>query len=81
MSVKDGWIVEVGAQEELLKSAGDKTEKVDLGGAFLYPGFTDAHAHLYGIGEREQTLDLDEITSIAQLAAVVAESGPLDEPA
>ena len=74
VSVKDGRIVEVGAQEELLKSAGDKTEKVDLGGAFLYPGFTDAHAHLYGIGEREQTLDLDEITSIAQLAAVVGEA-------
>ena len=53
VSVKDGRIVEVGAAEELLKTAGEKTEKVDLGGAFLYPGFTDAHAHLYGIGERE----------------------------
>lgn len=74
VSVKDGRIVEVGAQEELLKSAGEKTEKVDLAGAFLYPGFTDAHAHLYGIGEREQTLDLDEITSIAELVKVVGEA-------
>ena len=53
VSVKDGRIVAVGAAEELLKTAGEATEKVDLGGAFLYPGFTDAHAHLYGIGERE----------------------------
>ena len=74
MSVKDGRVVAVGAQEELLKSVGDKTEKVDLGGAFLYPGFTDAHSHLYGIGEREQTLDLDEITSVEELVKAVAEA-------
>lgn len=74
VSVKDGRIVEVGAQEELLKSAGDKTEKVDLAGAFLYPGFTDAHGHLYGIGEREQTLNLDKVMSIAELVQVVGEA-------
>ena len=74
VSVKDGRIVEVGAAEELLKTAGAATEKVDLGGAFLYPGFTDAHAHLYGIGEREMTLDLDEVKSIAELVSVVGEA-------
>jgi len=74
VSVKDGRIGEVGAQEELLKTAGPETELVDLGGAFLYPGFTDAHAHLYGIGEREQTLDLDEVKSIAELVSVVGEA-------
>ena len=74
VSVKDGRIVEVGAAEELLKSAGAATETIDLGGAFLYPGFTDAHAHLYGIGEREQTLDLDEVKSIAELVGIVGEA-------
>ena len=77
VSVKDGRIVEVGAAEELLKTAGAATEKVDLGGAFLYPGFTDAHAHLYGIGEREMTLDLDEIKSIAELVSVVGEAAKM----
>lgn len=74
VSVKDGRIVEVGAAEELLRSAGEGTEKIDLAGAFLYPGFTDAHAHLYGIGEREQTLDLDEVKSIAELVSIVGEA-------
>lgn len=74
VSVKDGRIVEVGAAEELLKSAGATTETIDLGGAFLYPGFTDAHAHLYGIGEREQTLDLDEVKSIAELVGIIGEA-------
>lgn len=74
VSVRDGRIVAVGAAEELLKTAGDATEQVDLAGAFLYPGFTDAHAHLYGIGEREMTLDLDEVKSIAELVSVVGEA-------
>jgi predicted amidohydrolase YtcJ len=30
----------------------EEVNLVDLGGAFLYPGFTDAHIHLQGIGER-----------------------------
>ncbi len=74
VSVKDGRILATGTSEALLKTAGDKAEKVDLGGAFLYPGFTDAHAHLYGIGERETTLDLDEIKSIAELVQVVGDA-------
>ena len=74
VSVRDGRIVATGTSAELLKTAGDKTEKVDLAGTFLYPGFTDAHAHLYGIGEREMTLDLDEIKSLAELVSVVGEA-------
>lgn len=74
VSVKDGRILAVGAAEDLLKSADATTETIDLGGAFLFPGFTDAHAHLYGIGERELTLDLDEITSIAELVSVVSDA-------
>lgn len=74
VSVKDGRIVEVGAAEELLKTAGEATQKIDLAGAFLYPGFTDAHAHLYGIGEREQMLNLDDVDSIADLVLTVMEA-------
>jgi predicted amidohydrolase YtcJ len=74
VSVRNGRIVEVGAEEEPLKTAGPETEKVDLGGAFLYPGFTDAHAHLYGIGQREETLNLDKVASIAELVKVVGEA-------
>jgi len=74
VSVRDGRVVATGTSAGLLKTAGEKTEKVDLGGTFLYPGFTDAHAHLYGIGERETSLDLDEVKSIAELVSVVGEA-------
>lgn len=49
----------------------DEINLVDLGGAFLYPGFTDAHIHLQGIGERELTLSLEGIASVAELVSRV----------
>lgn len=44
---------------------------IDLGGAFLYPGFTDAHIHLQGVGERELTLNLEGTASVAELVTRV----------
>jgi predicted amidohydrolase YtcJ len=49
----------------------DEVEIIDLGGAFMYPGFTDAHAHLLGIGERELTLNLEGTASVAELVTRV----------
>jgi len=40
---------------------------IDLNGAFMYPGFVDAHAHLLGIGERELTLNLEGTASVGEL--------------
>ena len=40
---------------------------VDLKGAFMYPGFTDSHAHLMGIGQRELNLSLEGTASIDEL--------------
>lgn len=71
VSVSGGRIVAVGTSSELLALAGAETEQIDLLGAHLYPGFTDAHVHLRGVGEREMTLDLDEVTSLAGLVEAV----------
>ncbi|MFN3314904.1 MAG: amidohydrolase family protein, partial [Hyphomonas sp.] len=45
----------------------DEAEIIDLAGAVMFPGFTDAHAHLLGIGQREMTLNLEGTASIAEL--------------
>ncbi len=71
VSVTGGRIVAVGTSSELLALAGAETEQVNLLGAHVYPGFTDAHVHLNGIGEREMSLDLDEVASIAELVETV----------
>ena len=46
--VKNGKIVLVGSNEELLQCKAKN--KVDLQGKFVYPGFIDAHCHFYGYG-------------------------------
>ncbi|MDP2764232.1 MAG: amidohydrolase, partial [Brevundimonas sp.] len=53
VQVRDGRIVYVGAAAGA--PSADGLEVVDLAGAALFPGFTDGHAHLDGIGWRELT--------------------------
>jgi predicted amidohydrolase YtcJ len=43
----------------------------DLNGDTLYPGLTDAHAHLIGIGKRELELDLTSAKSVTDLQDLV----------
>ena len=77
----DGRIVWTGTAAELDDNV-DMTyaERVSLEGAVMYPGFTDAHAHLLGVGQREMTLDLTGTESIEALVArVEAEIGGLAE--
>lgn len=64
------------------KNAGIRAKKVNLGDAAMFPGFTDGHGHLLGIGLREMTLNLEGTLSIAALAdrlKVVAKNTPKGE--
>ena len=48
--------------------------RVDLHGAAAYPGFTDAHAHLFSIGLREMTLNLEGAASLSEMLARIAKA-------
>jgi predicted amidohydrolase YtcJ len=66
-------IVAVGRLADVERGAGQGTRRIDLKGAAMFPGFTDAHAHLLGIGQRELTLNLEGSESLgAMLEAVRA---------
>lgn len=71
VAVKDGRIAYVGAKAGAQARVGPKTRVIDLKGAALFPGFTDSHAHLRGIGERELSLNLEGSKSAAEAAARV----------
>ena len=58
VAVKDGKIVAVGAKDDVLKTAGDETARIDLGGKTMLPGFFDSHGHAYGIGLQASTANL-----------------------
>ena len=74
VAVSDGVIVAVGTREIVEESASGDVAIVDLEGAAMYPGFTDAHAHLIGIGMRELTLNLEGVASVGELVSIVAAS-------
>jgi predicted amidohydrolase YtcJ len=67
VAARGGRIVFVGTSADARKLVGQKTRAVDLKGAALYPGFTDSHCHLRGIGERGMKLDLDGVGSLKEL--------------
>ena len=72
VAVREGRIVYAGDAAGVADHAGSVTDMVDLAGAVMFPGFTDSHAHLIGIGQRERTLNLEDTASIADLQARVA---------
>lgn len=45
MAVKDGRILSVGSEADVLKSRGEKTKVVDLKGKTVLPGLADSHVH------------------------------------
>jgi predicted amidohydrolase YtcJ len=59
IAVKGDRIVFVGANADLQKFRDDRTRVVDLAGKTVVPGLTDSHCHIFGIGEREMTLNLE----------------------
>ena len=65
IAVSHGRIAYVGGRAGAKTLVGRRTRVIDLAGAALFPGFTDGHAHLRGIGERELTLNLEGSTSAA----------------
>src|SRR5436309_11215742 len=59
IAVKNDRIIFVGANADGEKFRVGKTHIVDLTGKTVMPGFTDSHCHIFGIGERELTLNLE----------------------
>ena len=71
IAVVDDRIVFVGTNDAAQKFVGPNTRVVDLKGKTVLPGFTDAHQHLSGVGQREMTLNLEGTTSLQDLLAKV----------
>jgi len=58
LAVKDGKIFAVGAKADVLKTQGEATKLVDLGGKTLLPGFVDGHGHFLNVGIQTATANL-----------------------
>ncbi|MDT8323888.1 MAG: amidohydrolase [Bacteroidota bacterium] len=68
--VRDGRIVAAGTREEVQREW-TAAEQVDLRGTEVFPGFIDAHAHLYGLGEEAVTLQLLGTRSVEEIRSML----------
>ena len=71
VAVKGSRIVLAGSNAEAQKYVGAQTRVIDLRGATVVPGLTDAHYHFIGVGQREMNLNLEGITNLEDFLAKV----------
>lgn len=58
VAVRDGRILAVGTESEVLALAGQNTRLMDLEGKTLVPGFVESHGHTYMMGVQAATANL-----------------------
>lgn len=70
LAIKEGKIIAVGTSKEI-KEKYQAKETIDAKNQFVYPGFYDAHAHLYRLGITMQTVNLRDTKSYDEVIARV----------
>lgn len=65
--VRDGKILFVG-EPAAARERAQSPERVDLTGAFVFPGWADAHGHLAGLGKALEIADLKGASSVEEAA-------------
>ena len=59
-------IIFVGSNADAAKYMCGNAQVLDMYGKFVYPGFTDSHQHVEGVGERPKTLSLFGIATLKE---------------
>jgi predicted amidohydrolase YtcJ len=73
LAILDDRIVFVGTDAEAEAWRCGARDTLNLAGSVVYPGFTDSHQHLEGVGRRTRTLSLFGITTLAETVARIEE--------
>lgn len=78
LAVKDGWIIDVGSDEEIKEHIGAETKVIDLLGRLMLPGAQDCHTHacLAGLYKLPWFLDVGEhaVSSLSDLQGILREA-------
>jgi predicted amidohydrolase YtcJ len=73
VAIRAGRIAAVGTDAEILALAGPATRRIDLRGAMVLPGLTDAHGHVRALGEEIDNLDVRGAASVEAITRRVRE--------
>ena len=80
VAVRQGRILALGTDEEILPLGAEHTERMDLGGQTVVPGFIDSHAHPTAYGMSVVWPDLSKVSGIQDILTIVEhkvdEAGP-----
>ncbi|HVN77902.1 MAG TPA: amidohydrolase [Terriglobia bacterium] len=66
VAIKKGRILWAGPKRETMDYVGRMTRVLDLRGSVVFPGFTDSHYHLSGVGGRELNLNLEGTANLEE---------------
>jgi predicted amidohydrolase YtcJ len=78
IAVKGDRIVFVGSNDEAKRFHAART--IDLAGKTVFPGLTDSHCHIFGIGERELSLNLEGTNTLQDFLVAVSKRATKTEP-
>ena len=79
IALRDGQILSVGNDKEIRALAGEKTEKIDLQGKRVLPGFTDSHIHFYEWALLLRGVALEDTKSLAEVQKCVLDAAKRQE--
>ncbi len=74
LAICQGRIIALGSSGDMLHLAGPATEKIDLDGRLVVPGFFDSHIHFYEWALKRRDLPLDHLSSLEELLARIEKS-------
>jgi len=72
VAIRNGVIVALGADSDVMTLAGTNTQRLDLAGATVFPGLHDLHVHPMGAGLNQLQCNFPQGSSREQLLAAVA---------
>ena len=73
LAIKDGVFVFAGSEADSAEWKCGASKVMDLQGSAVFPGFTDSHQHLEGVGRRTKTLSLFGIPSLKATVSRIRE--------
>ena len=80
VAIRDGKILAIGEDTEVMGLIGHRTEVIDAEGGFIMPGLIEGHGHYLGFGRSLRELNLLEVDSWSELVERVEQEAQLLEP-
>ena len=74
IALGQGRIGAIGNNSDILNLACTETQKIDLEGRLVVPGFIDTHIHFYEWALKRQDLQLEHLTSLEELLSCVGQA-------